>query len=24
MVSGAQRLLTDGPWPWVLDPLLPR
>jgi O-antigen ligase len=23
LVSGAKRFLTDGPWPWVLDPLLP-
>ena len=24
LVSGGQRLLIDRPWPWVLDPLLPR
>jgi len=23
LVSGAQRLLADKPWPWALDPLLP-
>ena len=22
LVSGAQRLLSPGPWPWVLEPLL--